>query len=173
MTLSITLQNFTLGATTKESLINKWRMKSLNVSQNPDCYIIFVKVLFSDPAYRSDVNSGSSAFVVGSHRRIIITYDLDIYKCALQHQLDPPSSILPVSILYLLPYMTSTNQFRKVALTHVPLIVVLKLLQLFVETMVTVYIYMGGIEYHITTNLAIMIVSLMSLYMWYTKEHSL
>ena len=32
---------------------------------------------------------------------------------------------------------------------------------------------MGGIEYHITTDLAIMIVSLMSLYMWYTKEHSL
>ena len=29
---------------------------------------------------------------------------------------------------------------------------------------------MGGIEYHITTNLAIVIVSLMSLYMWYTKE---
>ena len=29
---------------------------------------------------------GSSAFVVGSHRRIIITYDLDIYKCALQIQ---------------------------------------------------------------------------------------
>ena len=120
---------------------------------------------------------GSSAFVVGSHRRIIITYDLDIYKCALQHQLDPPSSILPVGILYLLPYMSSTNQFRKVAFTHVPLIVVLKLLQLFVETMVTIYIYiyiyMGGIEYHITTILAIMIVSLMSLYMWYTKEHSL
>ena len=43
MTLSITLHNFTLGATTKESLINKWRMKSLNISQNPDCYI-FVKV---------------------------------------------------------------------------------------------------------------------------------
>ena len=44
MTLStITLHNFTLGATTKESLINKWRMKSLNISQNPDCYIIFVK----------------------------------------------------------------------------------------------------------------------------------
>ena len=37
--------------------------------------------------------------------------------------------------------MTSTNQFRKVALTHVPLIVVLKLLQLFVETMMTIYIY--------------------------------
>ena len=32
---------------------------------------------------------------------------------------------------------------------------------------------MGGIEYHITTNLAIVIVSLMSLYMWYTKEDSL
>ena len=35
------------------------------------------------------------------------------------------------------------------------------------------YIYMGGIDYHITTNLAIMIVSLMSLYMWYTKEDTL
>ena len=60
----------------------------------------------------------------------------------------------------------------KVALTHVPLIVVVVL---FMETMMTIYIYiyMGGIEYHITTNLAIMIVSLMSLYMWYTKEHSL
>ena len=44
MTLSITLQNITLGATTKESLINKWRMKSLSISQHPDCYIIFVKV---------------------------------------------------------------------------------------------------------------------------------
>ena len=29
MTLSITLHNFTLGATTKESLISKWIMKSL------------------------------------------------------------------------------------------------------------------------------------------------
>ena len=29
---------------------------------------------------------GSSAFVVGSHKRIIRTYDLDIYKCALQIQ---------------------------------------------------------------------------------------
>ena len=37
----------------------------------------------------------------------------------------------------------------------------------------SIYIYMGGIEYHITTNLAIVIVSLMSLYMWYTKEYSL
>ena len=37
--------------------------------------------------------------------------------------------------------MTSTNQFRKVALTYVPLIVVLRLLQLFVETMMTIYIY--------------------------------
>ena len=35
------------------------------------------------------------------------------------------------------------------------------------------YKYMGGIEYHITTNLAIVIVSLMSLYMWYTKEDSM
>ena len=33
-------------------------------------------------------------------------------------------------------------------------------------------IQMGGIAYHITTNLAIMIVSLMALYMWYTKEDS-
>ena len=38
------LHNITFGTTTKESLINKWRMKSLNISQNPDCYIIFVKV---------------------------------------------------------------------------------------------------------------------------------
>ena len=36
-----------------------------------------------------------------------------------------------------------------------------------------IYMYMGGIEYHIATNLAITIVSLMSLYMWYTKEDSL
>ena len=34
----------------------------------------------------------------------------------------------------------------------VPLEVVLKFLQLFVETMMTIYIYMGGIEYHITTH---------------------
>ena len=111
---------------------------------------------------------GISAFVVGSQRRRIITHDLDIYKCALQiqHQLDPPSSILPVGILYLLPYMTLTKQLLKVALTHVPLKVVLKLPQLFVKTIMTIYIYiyiyiyMGGIEYHITTNLAIVIVSL-------------
>ena len=83
------------------------------------------------------------------------------------------SGILPVGILYLLPYMTLTKQLLKVALTHVPLKVVLKLLQLFVETMMTIYINMGGIEYLITTNLAIMIVSLMSLYMWYTREDSL
>ena len=50
---------------------------------------------------------------------------------------------------------------------------VIKLLQLFVETMMTIYIYMGGIEYHITTNLAIVIVSLMLLYVWYTKEDAL
>ena len=91
MTLSITLHNFTLGATTKESLINKWRMKSLNISQNPDCYI-FVKV--------------------------------------------------------------QMRKGKKLAKRYI-------------------YIYMGGIEYHITTNLAIVIVSLMSLYMWYTKEDSL
>ena len=69
--------------------------------------------------------------------------------------------------------MTLTKQLLKVALTHVPLKLVLKLLQLFVETMMTIYTYMGDIEYHITTNLAIVIVSLMSLYMWYTKEDSL
>ena len=81
-----------------------------------------------------------------------------------EHKLDPQSSILPVGILYLLPYMTLTKQLLKVAL---------KPLQLFVETMMTIYIYMGGIEYHITTNIAIVIVSLMSLCMWYTKEDSL
>ena len=104
MTLSITLHNFTLGATTKESLINKWRMKSLNISQNPDCYI-FVKVqMFKGkklakrcllhgirpppPTHTHTHNTtlhtglmltrGISAFVVGSQRRIIITHDLDI-----------------------------------------------------------------------------------------------
>ena len=85
--------------------------------------------------------------------------------------LTPPSSILPVGILYLLPYMTSTNQFRKVALTHVPLIVVLKLLQLFVETMMTIYIYgRHWIPHH---NKPSDNDCELSLYMWYTKEHSM
>ena len=111
MTLSITLHNFTLGATTKESLLNKWRMKSLNISQNPDCYI-FVKVqmrkgkklakrcllhgLRPPPPHTHThtttlhtglmLTRGISAFVVGSQRIIIITHDLDIYKCALPTQ---------------------------------------------------------------------------------------
>ena len=48
---------------------------------------------------------------------------------------------MPVGILYLLPCMTLTKQLLKVALTHVPLKVVLKILQLFVETMMTIYIH--------------------------------
>ena len=107
MTLSITLYNFTLGATTKESLINK----RVNISQNPDCYIIFVKVqmrkgknlakrcllhcLRSPPpphTHNTTLHTGMMltrgiyAFVVCYQRRIIITHDLDIYKCALQIQ---------------------------------------------------------------------------------------
>ena len=69
--------------------------------------------------------------------------------------------------------MTLTKQFLKVALTHVPLKVVLKLLQLFVETMMTIYIYMGGIEYHITTNLAINDCELDVIIHVVTKEDSL
>ena len=62
--------------------------------------------------------------------------------------LTPTGSSKPVGILYLLPYMTLTKQLLKVALTHVPLKVVLKLLQLFVETMATIgppqYIHVHG-----------------------------
>ena len=77
---------------------------------------------------------------------------------------------MPVGILYFLSNMTMTKQLLKVALTHVPFKV---LLQLFVETMMTIYIYLGGIEYHLTTDLAIMIVSLMSLYMVVFYEYVL
>ena len=112
MTLSITLHNFTLGATTKASLINKWRMKSLSISQNPDCYMTFVKVQMRKGKKLANIcmihclrpppppththnttlhtgmmlTQGISDFVVGSPRRIIITYHLVIYKCALQIQ---------------------------------------------------------------------------------------
>ena len=122
---------------------------------------------------------GSSAFVVGPHRIIITTYDLDIYKCALQIQ----QSVVNTN------WILQAVNFQSVYCTYCPIwprqnncwkwhwhMCHWKWCLNFCSSSWKLwwqYIYMGGIEYHITTNLAIMIVSLMSLYMWYTKEHSL
>ena len=77
---------------------------------------------------------GSSAFVVGSHRRIIITYDLDIYKCALQIQ----QSVVNTNWILQAVFCQSvyciccptwprqTNSGKWHWHSHVPLIVVLK-----------------------------------------------
>ena len=122
---------------------------------------------------------GISACVVGSQRRIIITHDLYIYKCALQIQ---QSVVNPNWILQALfcqsvyciccptwPWQNNCWKWHW-HMCH------WKWNLNFCSSSWKVwwqYIYMGGIEYYITTNLAIMIVSLTSLYMWYTKEDSL
>ena len=156
MTLSITLHNFTLGATTKESLINKWIMKSLNISQNPDCYIIFVKV---------QMRKGKKFAPLIKTRRRIITHDLDIYKCALQIQLSVVNTNWILQAVFCqsvycicCPTWPWQNNCWKWHwhMWH------WKWYLNFCSSSWKLwwqYIYMGGIEYHITTNLAIMILA--------------
>ena len=82
---------------------------------------------------------GICAFVVGSQRRRIITHDLDIYKCALQIK----HSSKQYSACRYIVFAALHGLYKTIAEsgidTYVPLKVVLKLLQLFVESMVTIY----------------------------------
>ena len=119
---------------------------------------------------------GISAFVVGSQRRIIITHDLDIYKCALEIQQSVVNTNWILQAVFCqsaycicCPTWPWQNNCWKWNwhMCH------WKWYLNFCRSSWKLwwsYIYMGGTEYHITTNLAIMIVSFMSLYMWYTKE---
>ena len=120
---------------------------------------------------------GISAFVVGSQRRIIITHDLDIYKCALQIK----QSVVDINWILQAVFCQSVyciccptwpwqNNCWK---WHWHMCHWKWYLNFCSSSWKLWWQYMGGIEYHIKTHLAIMIVSLMSLYMWYTKEDSM
>ena len=136
-------------------------MKSLNISQkNPDCYIMFVKVQMCK-----------------GKKLAIITHDLNIYKCAFNSQhLTPTGSSKQYFASRYIVFCCPTWHWQNNCWKWHWHMCHWKWYLNFCSSSWKLwwqYIYMRGIEYIITTNLAIMIVSLMSLYMWYTKEDSL